>query len=811
MDTLLQDLRFSMRALSRERSLTFVAALTIALGVAATTVVFSLVNALLLRPLPVTAPHELVTLQEVVEGRPGAPAYSHARYVDYADATAPAFTGLVAHGYAELALRGDGQAQALSGVAATGNYFDVLQIRPAVGRFFTDTDDRRDASEPVVVLSHHIWQERFNGDAAVVGRTIHLNSRPVTVIGVAPDDFGGTYRGVAADMFIPIATYAQLDPGSDAYARGRHIWLTMFGRLRSDVAREQATVIANAAAVRVEPENAVSRRATGAQLEPLSGLPSGARTSVTAFMMMLMATALLVLLIAATNVAGMLLARGAGRAREIATRVALGASRGRVVRQLLTESTLLFVIGGAAGVLMATWLAALLARFQPPVSVRIALDVGVDARVLGFALLLSLVTGLLFGLAPALVGTRLDLAPWLKQGPGAIGPRRTRLRSSLVVGQLSVALLLLVIAGLFGRALQGALAQDFGFDPDNIVVVAADVEPHGYDEARGVAFHEALVERVRALPGVSSVGLAVVAPLSGNEISAGYRPPDGPEPEDGRWPSVRYNIVDPGYFATMGIALVAGRDFTPDDRAGAPRVVIINEEFARRLWPGADPIGRQLHVADGPAEVVGVARNSTYATFREPAVPLAYAPFAQDYAPRMMLFARTDHTAAALTGIRQALQTLDPNVPPESLMPLTGVIGLSLYPQRIAALLIGAFGFVGLLLAALGIYGVLAYHVAQRTREIGIRVALGARSHDVLQLVLRQGSRLVFMGAGLGLVLAFATTRLITAFLHGLSATDPVTFIAVPLLLVAVALFAAYAPARRAAALDPMTALRQDG
>ncbi|HEX8211214.1 MAG TPA: ABC transporter permease [Longimicrobium sp.] len=800
-----RELRLAGRSLLRSRLFALVSIATIALGIGATTTVFSLVNALLLRPLPIAEPGRVVGVQETLRGMRsmsmGYSAVSYPRYVAYREASAGIFSGLAAQRYEEMSLRATGQAQVLTGVVASGNYWEVLGVRPALGRFFTGPDEK----EQLAVISHHLWQTRFGGDPGVVGRTVHLDSRPLSVVGVAPKEFGGTLVGGVADVWVTLGA-AGIGRANEAINSNPGASLILFGRLRPGMTQERAGAALKVAAARV-PLEEPNARVLDVRLEPLTGVPGDMRMPVAGFMGLLLATALFVLLIAGTNVAGMLLARAVARRREMAIRLAVGATGRNLVRQLLGESVLLFLLGGGAGVVLTIWLTRMLSSMQPPFPTRIAFDLRPDPRVLGFALALALLTGVAFGLMPALQASRTDVLSGLKDGGTREGARRGRLRSGLVVGQLALAMLLMLVAGLFARTLQHSLSADPGFVADDVAVARVDLEPHGYDRARGEAFQRRLLERVAAAPGVRSATLADFAPMSGNVRSEELRLPGKKDAI-----TVSIDAVDPGFFATLQIPLRAGRVFTDADRAGAPPVVVINQTLAQRLWPGASALGRTVRLGDGPpVEVVGVVANGTYERFGERPVSFLYRPVAQNYSPGVTIMARADRGAgAALEAIRRELQGMDANVAPEQAMPLTSMIGVSLFPQRIAAFFIGGFGVLGLLLACIGIYGVLAYQVGQRTREIGVRVALGARAGDVVRMMVRHGFKITALGAAIGVVMAVAATRLLSSPLYGVSATDPLTFTAVPVLLLAVALVASWLPARRAARVDPMVALRAE-
>jgi predicted permease len=801
LDALMQDLRYALRTLRKNPGFTMAAVLTLALGIGATTAVFSMVNALLLRPLPVAEPEQLFVINEQRTGMTstwmGQEQVPYNRFLAYREGTREAFSGLAAQRQVAFSFRsGSEPAIAVPGALASGNYFDVLGIRPAIGRFFRADD------EPVAVLSHRFWKKHFSGDPDVIGRTIYLDSRPYAIAGVAPPGFSGTAALLAYDIWVPVK--AALSPGRN----GSRSWVAPFGRLRAGVAPARAAAIVDAVAKRVPPDEPQSH-VRGALLEQMTPVPARARHDLTRFLGMLLVAAMLVLLIAGANIAGMLLARAVARQREIAVRLAIGAGRGRLVRQMLTESVLLFLLGGGGGVFLAIWLARLLAVWGPGLPTGAVLDLTPDARVLGFALALAAVTGTVFGLVPALRASHAELVPALKDGAGR-GSRSARGRSVFVAAQLALSVVLLVASGLFVRTLQSALAVNPGFDPDGVVVASIDLTPDVYDEARGRAFYASLVEHVRALPGIKSVGLSQHVLLSG-----GAEGNDIESAEDGPRERVKTNAwldnADPGYFRTLHIPLVAGRAFSDADVATSAPVIVVNQELARELWPGENPLGKHVRTFHRDWEVVGVTRDGKYATVDEDLPPFMFFAFAQRYSRSMTLHVRTRIPALqVIREIRGQVRALDPNVAVENAKPLADVIAATLFQQRFAAWLIGAFGLVGLLLAAIGIYGVLAYHVAQRTREFGIRLALGARGGDVLRLVIRRGAVLIAIGVGGGLLAAAATTRVIAGLLYGISPLDPVTFVIAPLVLAIVALVACWIPARRATRVDPIDVLRAE-
>lgn len=815
MEALLRDLRYAVRVLVRNPGFTVVAVLTLSLGIGLTTVVFSLVNAVLLRPLPVADPGSLVTLREELASGDPADLFTLDRYRAYAAESRVFTPGVAAFGMSDLSLNTGSQPEVVTGSFVSGNYFQVLGIAPARGRFFGPQEDQG-AGVPVAVISHDLWRRRFASDPAVIGRTVTLNSQPMIVVGVAPEKFRGTVAALPLDVWVPLSTFAQVSAGSDEQTigivnDGRNTWLTLFGRLREGVTREQAAGSLGALARQLPRESANAPRVTRVGVEPLGPLPAGMKGQVIGFMALLMATAGLVLLIASVNVAGMLLARAAARPREIAIRLAVGAQRGRLITQFLAEGLLLFLLGGAGGILLAVWVSRLLTAFSPLLTERTRLDLSLDLRVLAFTLLVSLATGVGFSLVPALQASRPALVPSLKSASAVGGRKRSRLRNGFVIGQIAASLLLLVVAGLFVRALRTAVTSDPGFDPDGVVIASVDLSPYGYGEERGREFYRQLVERVGALPGVSAAAVGSAPPLNSDYSVQllrvpGYQPPPNSPPSE-----ADYEVVSPGYFAALGIPVTAGRTFAETDASGSPPVVVINQAMARRFWPRESPIGKRIGVGRQEVEVVGVAGNTVHERLGEAPHLHLYFPFAQRYRPQMALHVRAaGETAPVIAAVRREVQALDRNVPLQGLMPLSQRLDTSLLPQRLAVTLIGTFGMLGLVLAAVGLYGIVAYSVSQRTYEIGVRLALGARPGDVLRMVVRQGLKLTLIGMGVGLALALLATQLLARLLYGVSPTDLVTFLGVSLLLVGTALLASYLPARRAARISPMLALRAE-
>ncbi|MBA2340497.1 MAG: ABC transporter permease [Pyrinomonadaceae bacterium] len=821
MSTLIQDLRYGVKMLFKNPAFTIVAVISLALGIGANTAIFSIVNAVLFRPLPlVENQSRLVALYTSDYSGPLYGASSYPDYIDFRNRS-DALSGLAAYTIRPVSLSAGGESERALATVTSVSYFDVLGVRAARGRVFTEADDAADAA-PTVVISHGLWQRRFGGDASIVGKTITVSGGSFTVAGIAPEKFTGIITGLAPDMWIPIPAFAHAAQDKETVESRGNRGLFLIGRLKDGVSVEQAQASFDSIArgLREEhPRQWSNVREEGRKITVLreaeARVPPQVRGVVLGIAGLMMGVVGLVLLIACANVANLLLARASVRRREIGIRIALGASRWRIVRQLLTESILLALVGGAFGLIVVLWLTELPLWFSLPTPVPIALDFSPDARVLLFALCFSILTGLIFGIAPALQATRADVLPALKDesATASFTPRRFSLRNLLVVAQVAVSLVLLVGAGLFLRSLGNAQSIDVGFRADNVLIMTPEVGIQGYTEAKGAEFYRQLIERVGTLPGVEAVSLAEMVPL-GFSSQRGSVEIEGRASQPGEDNEYNFNTVSPGYFETMNIKLVAGRDFTVSDREGAPGVVIINEAFARLFWPNQNPLGKRLsrEGAEGPfLEVIGVARDAKYNTLGEDTLPYFYQPFWQHYRSEMTLQVRSvGDPRTLLAPVREQIRLLDKNLPVSNVRTLNEHLSGALLLPRIGAGLLGAFGFLALLLASVGLFGVMSFSVARRTREIGIRMALGARGADVLKLVLREGMTLVIVGVCLGLAASFALTRAMTSLLYGVSATDPLTFAGVALLLTSVALVASYIPARRASKVDPMIALRYE-
>jgi predicted permease len=808
------NLRYSLRQLARAPGFTAIAVLTLAIGIGANTAIFGVVNELLLRPpAHVLDPERIVSIWT---SDFSGPPYGTSSYPDYEAfrEQRDVMADVAAYGLVPGNLVEPEETVRLTIEQVTPNYFDVLGVRAAQGRLLRAGG--ADDGATVVVLGDTLWRTRFGADPAVVGRTVRINAGTFTVVGVAPGGFEGSQRifgGV--DAWVPLETLAAGRPRRLAERGSRS--LLLLGRLQPgvslDEARARYAVVANQllAAYPDEWRDVTNRgRAITILPESESRVPPELRGAVVGFFGLLLAGFALVLLICCVNVANLLLARGAARVRDVAIRVSLGASRARLVRQLMTESVALAALGCAGAVLVTYAAARLLARWQPPGDLK--LDVGIDWRVLGFALTAAIVAAAIFGLAPALNLTRLGASSALKEGALAVaGSRRFGLRGALIAAQVSVSLVLLVCAGLFLRSLQQAATVDPGFDADNVVIASFDLRTQGYSEQRGRAFFTELTERLQALPGVRAVTLAQKVPLSGDSgrsraVIEGYEPQPGEDME------FNNNVVGPEYFDVMRVPLVSGRGFTAADREGAPQVAIVNEAFAARYWPGQDPVGKRLTSFSGATdiEVVGVARDGKYQTLAEARLPYIYRPFLQRYAEMTLHVRVARDTDAFLPLLRSEIRAVDSQLPILRLASMSSATAFATFPQRIAATLLGACAALALLLAAVGLYGVVAYAVSRRTREIGIRMALGAGRRAVVRMVLTGSMKVVGIGLAIGFALALAAGRAIQSFLGDVSSADPVALVAAPLVMIACALVASWLPARRAARIDPMKALREE-
>ena len=821
LEQLWQDVRFGLRQLRRSLGFTVVAVLTLALGIGANTAIFSVVNAILFKPLPVSAPERLVDVYgfkpgEVLEGF----AISFPDYQDFRD-QAKSFEGLAAVTPPQLlAIARERESVLAPAQLVTGNYFDILGVTPFMGRTFDEGRDRAPGGEPVVVLSYDTWQRQFNSDRQIIGRAIRVNGALLTVTGIAPPGFGGLWRGISLGLWIPITQDAVLhmhDPMND---RGSH-WLVAVGRLKGGYSIEQAqaelkTIAARLAVAYPETDKGLSARVLPA--ERVAILP-GIDRFLHAGSLVLLGFVGLVLLVACANLAGAMLARATARQREITLRAALGAGRIRLVRQMFTECLLLALLGGACALFLTVPFNLLVSRgledLNLPIPIRFSLRPSLDIRVLGFTLAVAAATTFLFGLAPALKSSRVSLVSRLNEGAagGTGSAKKHRSLAVLVAAQVAGSLLLLICAGLSLRSVSNASRIDAGFDPSRAVTASFLPSRIDYTQSQTEAFYQELSDRIRALPGVLSLGRADRLPLSVDFATAPCAPEGRDSVPEERWLSVDQAHVSAGYFRTMRIPILLGRAFTEQDTSKSPAVVIVNQTLANLFWPGQDPIGQRVRLGGNHEyyEVVGVARDGKYHTLGESHLPYAYMDLEQSSETDQILIARGGgDPRLLLASIRQISQQLDPRIPMTDLETLEARARVSLLLPRTAAWLFGAFGLLGVILASVGLYGVVSYSVSQRTREMGIRMALGAEAQDISKFVIGMGLAPVLAGLLIGLAVACALTRVLSVLLYGISATDPTTLAATTAFLLCVAMVACYIPARRATKVDPVVTLRSE-
>lgn len=816
MQNFIQDVRYGLRMIAKAPGFTVLALLALALGICANTTIFSFINGLVLRPLTgVKDPDRLVA---VYTSDYSSGLYGGSSYPDYLDFRnqADAFEDLAAYEDALLNLSGEGdEVERLRGMYITSNYFAILGVNAKLGRTLQPADDTPSAS-PSIVISDRFWQQHFNSDPNIVGRPVKLNTQSYTIVGVTESSFRGLRIGLPPQFWVSMPAHASYT------SRGRSSRsIQILGRLKPGVTLEQAQTQMTTIGARLAqayPETNMGTMGRPNEPKPIAVVREGrlrpeGQAGVWRISILLFAVVGLVLLIACANVANLLLARASVRRREIAVRLAVGASRGRLVRQLLTESVLLALMGGVLGLLLTQWTAQSLPAFFPQRAAE-GVDFSVDWRVLIFTLAVAALTGLIFGLVPALQSTRPDLVSSLKDD--AIGTsnqrfRRLGLRDALVISQLALSLVLLISAALFVRSLRHAVNFDPGFAAENLVTASTDTRAARLNREQGQRFYEQMLERVRNVPGVSGATLSVIVPITGGGQRRNAKF-DAYQPQPNEDMELNTNVVGPDYFRTMDIPIVRGRAFGPEDRQGGAGVAIVNEELARRYFNG-DALGKRVQVDSekGFLEIVGIARTAKYRNLREEPLPFIYLPLAQEYQPDMTVIVRTAGDPAAMVGtLRNEMNEVNSSVPVFSVQVMSELIADQLAIDRMIAVLLSVFGGVALSLAAIGIYGVMGYAVAQRTREIGIRVALGAERSDIMRLIVRRGVMLTLIGAGIGLALALALTRALKSLLFGVSATDPLTFSAIVTLLFAVALLACYFPARRATKVDPVVALRNE-
>jgi predicted permease len=813
METLLHDLRYAARMLRKTPGFTAVAVLTLALGIGANAAMFAVLDAALLREIPVAQPGQLYIIQT---GTPGGGSYSdfsYPLYQDFRDRT-DVFSGVFGYTIGSFGVSTTGSTERVIGEYVGGNYFDTLGVRPALGSSFGLDDER--AGNLAVVISHGLWQRAFGGASDAIGKSFMLNGRAATVAGVAPRGFTGMVRGYAPDLWLPLSTFAQFNRAGEERLNSRNFsWMSLAGRLKPGFTPEQAAAKLTAVARSFEPERApeadwrvvlvgASRGDTGA-VEDL-GRP----------LVLLMAAVGLILAIACANLANLLLARAGARQREIAVRRALGATRPRLVRQLLTESLVLSMMGGGLGLLIAGWGADLASTLRNASGSRVSLGVALDDRVLLFTAVITFATAVVFGILPALRASSPDLIPALKDVTTST-PRRTAvLKDALAVAQVALSLVLLVGAGLFLRSLWHLQGVSNAVVAQDAVAATINLQLLGYSQERGLQFYEQALERIGSTAGIEAASFAFVLPVTSGGMRMNLNPNSTLPQVEGK---VEFDInpVAPRFFETVGLSLLRGRDFRSADREGAAQVAIVNESFARRFWPGRDPLGERFSTLDEKRavresyEIVGLVRDSKYRNLREQPRMVMYRPIGQSYEAAGALIVRSSVGADHAMGVlREQLRAIDPQLPVYNIRTLREHIGSSVYLDRLKAVLLSLFGGLALLLSAIGVYGLLSYNVVNRTREIGIRMALGAQRRDVLGMVLGGGLRLALIGLTLGLIAALWLSRLVASQLFEVGASDPVSLAAAAAVLLAMALVASLIPARRATKVDPMVALRYE-
>ena len=812
MRTILDDIRYAVRVLTKNPMFTGVVVLTLALGIGLNTAVFSVIDGLLLRPLPGTrAPDELVQLYRTYRGEQfGSNSIPH--YLDVRERSGNTFSGVTLWDFETMNLATGGRNERVLGVMASANHFSVLGVNAALGRTFVPAEDTGRGAHPVVVLSWSTWKGAFGGDPKIIGRSIILNGRSYSVIGVAPKEFRGALPLVIPAMWVPLTQFDDIRPGQrDGYTSRGSNSFNVVARLKPGVTLAQANAQMKAliAGLRAEHPEDYEQSEINIVLQSQAGIHPTFKSAQVALSSVVMAVVGVLLLIACVNVANLFLARARDRAREMAVRLSLGAKRSRLVQQLLTESLLFAGLSGLVGVGLAWWVIKLANRIQLPMSVDFSADLHLSPLVVAFAFGVSLLTGLLFGLAPALQATNPSLIPALK-GEAPAGQSRSRASKGLVVAQMALSIVLLVSAGLFLRDLQNVTSVDKGFVAENLLI--ADLAPglQGYSRARSEEFYRRMREKLTDSPNVKAVGFVDNVPLGLSENDS-YVEIAGYTPSKNENMSLQNTRVMPGYFEAMGIQLKQGRGFTEQDDTASVRVMIVNEQMAKKYWAGTSPIGKTVKYGGKEHTVVGVVPTGKYQRLGEPPTPFYYLAQEQHWSESMSIVIRTTGDPQVVAPVlRSAASSFDETLPVSDIRTMTRHLGIALMPARLAGAALGVFGLLGLVLASVGMYGVMAYTVSQRRREIGIRMAIGAAGGDVVGMIMKQGLSLVIIGAAIGIGGALAASRLLRGVLYSPSVIDPMTFAGVPLLLTAVAALASWLPARRASGVNPLEALRRE-
>jgi len=804
MNKFLHDLKVAWRMLFKNPLFTLAAVATLALGIGLNTAVFSAVYHLALKPLPgVREPGELV---QAFRSWPGIPYGSNSipHYFDLRDRSDHIFSGVASWSMDAASVSSQEQSEVRLGKMVSANYFQVMGVNAEVGRvFIPEEEGRAPGASPVVVISHPFWQTRFAGDPGVLGQSLLVNGHPYEIIGVLPAEFRGVIPILQADVWVPLMMQLEFKPSANYFERRGNNFMQVIGRLQPGVTPELAQQGLDALTLQLREEMPEEYGEAQMLLVPQSEvvLAPEMRNAAVGMSGVIMGVVGLLLLIACVNVANLFLARAQDRKKEMGVRLSLGASRGRIVAQLLTESLLFSLVAGAAGLLLALIAVKGASRITLPIDMPHSFDLALNLPVLLFSLVVTLVAGVIFGLAPALQASRPDLVTALKGEISAEGVRGSRTSRLLVMGQMALSLILLISAGLFIQNLSAATDLDKGFNPENVLIAAMDPSLQGYERERTEQFYRDLLERVRAVSGVTAAALGESVPLGFSSSDTSVEIP-GYDPSAEERMSIRYNRVSPGYFAAMGIPLTEGREFVETDNADGAGAIIVNQHFANRFWPGESPIGKQVNSSGMERTVVGLVPTGKYGTLGEAPMAHQYLPLAQSWSAGAYLHIRTTgDPEGMIQPLREMVRGLDPNLPMFDVKTMNNHLGIALMPARLAGIVLGAFGVLGLILASVGIYGVMAYSVAQRTREIGIRVAIGANRGDVTGMVVRQGLRLVLVGGSVGLLGALGASQLIKSLLLTGRGIDPVSFIGVPLVLGAVA---------QAATVDPVRALKYE-
>ena len=825
MQTLWHDVRFALRVLMKNPTFSAIAILSLALGIGANTTIFTVVNAILLHPLPVKDISRLAQVDTidsktlVTAANATKLGMSYPNYQDYARENR-VFEGLSCYiGPFPLTWSVGTEPKQVLGQMVSANYFEVLGLRPTMGRFFLPDEDRKPGGNNVAVVSYSLWANKFGSDPNLVGKVITLNATPYTVVGVGPHGFKGVFTfGNAEEVWIPVSMYPAALAGffKDNFNDRRFLTTAMFGRLKEDVSLKGAEASLKTIASHLETAFPKDNASRSVALTPLADAAVGVnnRGQIVLTGGLMMGIVGLVLMIACVNVANLLLAQAARREKEIGLRAALGASRGRVIRQLLTESLVLAMLSGIVGFVIAYAGRTVLWSFRPPSILDGDLDIGFDSHVLFFTLSVSLLTAVLIGLAPVIKVAKPNLIEVLKVGGrgGSVSWTRNRFRSLLVITEIALAFVALVGAGLFVRSMQNAQRVDPGFESRNLFVFAFDLGALHYDEGHAQQYFRSTIERAETAPGVASATIASNFPLGGGLARTVF--PEGQNEASGyRGTLTEVNDIAPNFFKTLRIPFISGREFTDADRKDATPVAIVNEAMAKQFWPNENAVGKRFHFFGESTlrEVVGIVRNTVVNAIGEEPQPLAYLPLAQDFASAVTMQVRTTSKPQAVVAtVRSQVQSLDTNLPFTNMNTIGELLDQGLWAPRMGAALLTVFGGLALTLAVVGVYGVLSYSVSQQTREIGIRMAMGAQTRSVLRLVVKQGMRLATIGLISGLVIAFAAMHVLSSLLFGVSPHDPLIFGSVSLILATAAVLACYFPARRAAHVDPLVALRYE-